>query len=142
MSTENLAPEQLSAPRVQSALRTMKLLVGAYAGLSVLTLVAIVLLRNDPTLVNTSAWIRGIILAAVSLLTYLFTARAAQGAKRMMLRVRIVTAVQIVAIVVLLAIPGTPFPTWMKIEQVICGLVLIGVALVTTGKPLRTAYAS
>ncbi|TCN43965.1 hypothetical protein EV644_101900 [Kribbella orskensis] len=46
----------------------------------------------------------------------------------------------VVAIVVIVAIPGM-FPVWMKVDQAVCGVVLLGVVLVVNGKHLRAAFA-
>lgn len=115
MSTRDLVP-----PRA----RTAKRLTGAYLGLSVVTLVAIVLLRNT-SMVNDAVWVRGVIVAASAVLTYTFAARAARGSRRAHLRLRLVSGIMLVAIVVIIALPGT-FPLWMKVEQGVCGLLLLG----------------
>jgi hypothetical protein len=127
-------------PRSRTALRTVKLLVGGYLGVSVLTLVAIVLMRHDTTMVNPAVWIRGTIVVASALLTARFTVRAATGSGRAYLRLRIVTAVMVVAIAVIIALPGT-FPLWMKIEQGVCGLLLVGVVIIVNGRHLRSVFA-
>ncbi|MFI0151218.1 hypothetical protein [Streptomyces lydicus] len=46
----------------------------------------------------------------------------------------------LVAIAVILAVPGA-FPLWLKIEQGVCGLVLLGVAALVNGKHLRAVSA-
>jgi hypothetical protein len=46
-----------------------------------------------------------------------------------------------VAIVFIIALPGT-FPMWMKIEQGVCGLVLIGVVVLVNGKHIRSLFAA
>ncbi len=43
--------------------------------------------------------------------------------------------------VVIIALPGT-FPLWMKIEQGVCGLLLIGVAVLVNGKHLRSSFGA
>jgi hypothetical protein len=45
----------------------------------------------------------------------------------------------LVAIVVIIALPGT-FPLWLKGEQAVCGLLLLGVALLVNGKHLRSVF--
>ncbi|MFG1624330.1 hypothetical protein [Kribbella sp. NPDC049227] len=126
-------------PRVAAALRAVRLLVAAYVGISVLTLGAIIALRNDASAVNDAAWVRGTIVVASALLTFSFVRRAAKGSRRAFLRLRIVSAVMLVAIVVIDTLPGT-FPLWLKFEQGICGLLLLGVALIVNGKPLRSVF--
>jgi hypothetical protein len=124
----------------QEAMRGAKRLVGAYAGVSVLTLAAIVLLRNHPGLVNSAVWIRGTIVVASSLLSLSFAVRAARGSARALLRLRIVSAVMVAAIAAIIALPGT-FPVWMKIDQGVCGALLIGVVALVNGRRVRAQFA-
>ena len=137
----NLAEEHLNHPRSRTAFRSVKLLVGSYLGISVLTLVAIVLLRNNTALVTPAVWIRGTIVVASALLTASFAAQMARGSSGGYLRLRLVSAIMLVAIVVIIVLPD-PFPLWMKIEQGVCGLLLLGVVVVVNGKHLRSAFAT
>jgi hypothetical protein len=118
-----------TALRYRGALRTAQLLVRGYLAVSVLTLVAIILLRRHASIVTPAVWIRGTIVTASALLATVFAARAARGSRGAYRRLRIICAVMVVAIVVIIALPGT-FPIWMKIEQGVCGALLIGVSLV------------
>ncbi len=130
-----------SHPRTLTAFRSLKLLVSGYLGISALALVAIVLLRNNAAAVNSAVWTRGTIVTISAFLTFAFTIRAARGSRRAYLRLRIVSAIMLVAIAVIVALPGT-FPAWMKIEQGLSGLVLVGVATVVNGKHLRALFAA
>ncbi|HKN98627.1 MAG TPA: hypothetical protein VJX10_16025 [Pseudonocardiaceae bacterium] len=121
-------------------MRAVRVLAGSYLAISAVTLVAIVLMRDNTAMVNSAVWIRGTLVVASALLTLLFTARAAAGSRRAFLRLRIVSAVTVVAIVLVVALPD-PFPLWLKIEQVACGLVLIGVVVQVNGPRLRSAFA-
>ncbi|WP_250575006.1 hypothetical protein [Nonomuraea sediminis] len=121
-------------------MRTVKLLVGAYVALSVLTLAAIVLLRNNHTIVTDAAWVRATIVVLSSLLTLLFTRQAASGSQRGFLRLRIVSAAMLVAIAVIIWLPGL-FPLWLRIEQGVCGLALLGVVILVNGRQLRAEFS-
>jgi hypothetical protein len=120
-----------------TSLRAIVALVGTYLGISVLTLAAIILFRSNPGLVNTAVWIRGTIVVASATLMFVFAVRAFRGDDRSHRRVRIISAVMFVAIVVIICLPGT-FPVWMKIEQGVCGGLLFVVVLLANGKNLRT----
>lgn len=111
-------------------------LVGAYAALCVLTLLAIVLLR-DTAAVTDTVRVRGAILAVVSLVTMLVAVRAVRGSDRALLRLRIIAAVQVVVIVVFVVLPGA-LPVWMRVEQGVCGFILIGVLVASSGRRART----
>lgn len=115
-------------------MRTVVSLISGYAAVSLLTLVAVIVFRHDATMVTTAVWIRSTIVAASSLLTLFFAVRAARGDRRMLLRLRIVTAAMLLAIVVIIALPGT-FPLWLKLEQGICGLLLLPVVVRINRRP-------
>ena len=132
-------PVNVGHPRSASALRSVQLLILGYVAISVLTLVAIIALRNHTTVVNDAVRVRATIVVASSLLTFAFARSAARGSRRGYLRLRIVSAVMLVAIVVIIALPGT-FPLWMKAEQAVCGLLLLAVALLVNGKHLRSVF--
>ena len=128
---ENLRPE----------LRRINLLVGCYLAVSVLTLVAIVLFRDDPALVTDAVRVRATIVVASAALMAVFAARTARGSRGAYRRLRIVSAVMLVAIVVIIAWPGG-FPLWLKAEQGVCGLLVAGVVLIANGERMRTRFAA
>ncbi|WP_411122886.1 hypothetical protein [Streptomyces sp. x-19] len=133
--------EALQHPRSIRAFRGMKLLVGGYLALSALTLAAVFLLRDDAAVVNDAVWVRTSIVVVSALLTCAFTVRAAGGSRGAYRRLRIVAAVMTLAIAVLVAVPG-PFPVWLKVEQGVCGLALLGVVAVANGRHLRALFAA
>ena len=108
--------------------RAVTRLVGAYAVLSGLTVVAIAALASvAPSLVNPQAWVRGIIVAATSILTVVFARRAAAGRARALLRLRIIVVIILVAIGAVLFL--VPLPGWMIAEQIACGVLLLATAV-------------
>ncbi|HEX3679672.1 MAG TPA: hypothetical protein VHU90_08120 [Galbitalea sp.] len=140
MTTSPIATEQHHARSVAS-LRTVTALVGTYLAVSVLTLGAIILLRDNPAIVNTAVWIRGTIVVGSAALMLVFVRRASGGAARAFLRVRLISAIMLVAIIVIIALPGT-FPLWMKLEQAVCGLLLLVVVILVNGRRLRSFFAA
>lgn len=133
--------ENLGHPLVARAFGGTKVLVGGYLGISVLTLLAIALLRDDSAVVNDAVWIRGGAVVAGALVMFASALRAAHGSRAAYRRLRIVSGVMIGAIVLVVALPGT-FPLWLKIEQGVCGLLLIGVAVIVNSGRLRTLFAT
>jgi len=133
VTTLTLAPEIPQSPAGVKEMQRVRLLVGAYLGLSVLTLVAIILLRNNAAMVSTLVWIRGSIVAASALLTTIFTAQMARGSRARYRRVRLVSAIIVVAIGVIIWLPGT-FPLWLKVKQGVCGVLLLSVVKLVNGK--------
>jgi hypothetical protein len=140
MNTVPIATATIEA-RTTTALRTTTILVAAYAALSVVTLVAVILLRNNPNIVNVAVWIRGCFAAASGLTLTLFAIGAARGSRPAFRRVRIISAVIVVAIAAIILLPGT-FPLWMKIEQGVCELLLIGVVILVNRRHVRAQFAT
>ena len=126
----------------RAAMRGVTALVGAYLTISVLTIVTAAIYRDDPAIVNTAVWIRGSIVAVTAALMFRFALGAGAGNPRAYLRLRIVSAVMVVAIaVILLAIPGD-FPLWMRIEQATCGTILVVVVILANRARVRSTFAA
>ncbi|GAB2584669.1 hypothetical protein GCM10027269_45280 [Kribbella endophytica] len=113
-------------------LRRVQGLVGVYAALSLLTLAVIVGLRGTSA-VTDAVWVRGTVVAVTSVVMFRFARSAARGSARGLLRLRVMAAAMLVAIVVILAIPGD-FPGWLKVEQGVCGVLLLGVVVMAFRK--------
>ena len=113
----------------------------AYLGIGIAALVAVVLLRNHPALVNGAAWVRSIIVVGTALILLSAARLAARGSRGAFLRLRIISIVTTVAIVVIVALPGT-FPVWLKAEQSVCGVLMLGVALLANARPARLRFAT
>ncbi|GAA1512786.1 hypothetical protein [Kribbella lupini] len=113
-------------------LRRVRGLVAAYAVLSLVTLGVIVGLRKTAA-VTDAVWVRGSIVAVTSVVMFGFARSAARGSARGLLRLRVMAAVMLVAIVVILVIPGD-FPGWLKVEQGVCGVLLLGVVVLVSRK--------
>lgn len=117
--------------------RAVLWLLGAYLILSWATVALIVVLSvTAPSLVTPQAWFRGAIVAATSILTFVFARNAARRRARALLRLRIVVAVILVAIVAVVFF--LELPTWMLSEQFLCGALLLAVAILVFGKNRTT----
>jgi hypothetical protein len=115
--------------------RTPKLFTAAFLVLSLATLVVAFALRHHPAMVNPAVWVRGTIVAASALLAHIFAVRG------LVRRLRILTIIWIVAIAVIVSLPGT-FPLWLKLEQVACGLLLLGVLFTLPRRSARSESRS
>jgi phosphatidylserine synthase len=139
--TENLTEKKQNTRKFREAFTSTKTLIGCYVVLNVATVVAIVLLRNHPDIVTDAVWVRSIIVLATSLLMASFASHAARGNSRSYLRLRLVSAIMVIAIVVIIALPGA-FPVWLKIEQGVCGVILLGVVLIVNSKRMRSLFSA
>ena len=128
-------------PAGREPFRVIRGLLLGYLGIGIAALVAVILLRNHPAEVNEPAWVRSIIVVATALILLSAATLASRGSRGAFLRLRIISIVTTVAIVVIVALPGT-FPVWLKIEQSVCGVLMLGVALLANGRTARSRFAA
>jgi hypothetical protein len=138
MNTQAVA---VTDPEAREKLRIAQVLLGGYALLSVLTLLAIVVFSGNPDIVTDAVWIRGGILAVASVVTFALGVSMARGSRSNYRRVQIIAIAQVVAILVIESIPGA-FPIWFKIENGVSGALLVIVALVTFARSVRATFAA
>lgn len=117
----------------------IRLLVILYLVATAATLVFVALERDDRTLVDSDVWTHAIIVFGFALLLVGVARRAARGAPRAHLRLRIISVVIPLVSVVLVVVPGL-FPTWMKIEQAVYAVLLLAVAVLANCAGVRSAY--
>jgi polyferredoxin len=119
-------PDTIAPP--STGLRTVRRLVGAYVILSLAAVATIIALSKlSPGELNPQAWVRGIIVAGTSLLTFAIARRASPDQPRTMLRLRVVLVVILVAVVGVLFFVA--LPNWMRVEQAVCGVLLLSAAV-------------
>lgn len=122
-------------------LPTVVKLLTAFLVISLSTLVAVVLLRHNPTLVTSAVWIRTPLVAASAAVLLLFARRAAAGHRNSFRRLRIISMVVLAAIIAVVAWPGA-FPTWLRIEQAVCGVIMLSVVVRTNLRVVRSSMAA
>jgi hypothetical protein len=122
------------APMLRSG--AVKALVLGYFGIGLAGLFIGFLLRDQSHLVNSTVWIRnGFVLLSAGFL-YLSVVRAQKGSRRALIRVRVLSIAIPLIIVVLVALPDG-FPAWMKVQQVVAGLSVAGIAVLVNWPPAR-----
>jgi peptidoglycan/LPS O-acetylase OafA/YrhL len=122
-------------------LHTVVRLLLAFLALSVLTVAAVVLLADHPSLVTPAAWVRAPLVAFSALVLWLIARRAAAGHAGSYRRLRIISIAVLVAIVVIVSLPGL-LPGWLRIEQAVCGLLMLSVVILANHREVRTAVAA
>ncbi|MEV6672043.1 hypothetical protein [Streptomyces sp. NPDC051162] len=89
---------------------------------------------------NAAVWVRGVIAVAISALLITLAGRAFRGSRAAYLRMRVMSAVAPMAILVIVALPHDGFPVWVKVEQSVIGLLLAASAVMLGRKDVRRAY--
>ncbi|MET1071342.1 MAG: hypothetical protein ABWY11_01720 [Umezawaea sp.] len=121
------------------AFRTAKALVAAYGGLSAVVFTAVVILSTTGHEVTPFMWGRagGVLVSAV--VTYWLTVVAARGARWAYVRLRIISVVVPIAIVVI-DLVADGLPTWFVVLQIACALAIGATAFIVNGSRLRGAF--
>ena len=140
MTNQSSPTVAVTDPEALEKLHIARVLLGGYAAVSVLTLLAIVVFSGNPDMVTSAVWIRGSILAVASLITFALGVSMARGSRSSYRRVQIITGAQVVAILVIESIPGS-FPVWFKLANGVCLALLVIVVLVTFARSVRTTFA-
>jgi predicted Na+-dependent transporter len=125
-----------------SRLSIARALVAYYVALSLLALAVLgILSAVAPGQAGAAAWVRGSIVAATGILMFVFATQAVRGSGQGLLRWRIVVIVMVVAIAVVISIPGL-LPLWFVLEQIVCGLLLLAVAALILSRRATAAVAA
>ncbi|MFD0694644.1 hypothetical protein ACFQZT_11120 [Paenibacillus sp. GCM10027628] len=124
-------------PVIEMSLKRVTLLQILFLGLSVvLGLVAFILQQQ----LDGAVWSRIIGLLVMSTLYLIFGYQLRRGKSWAYRRVRLISLIGAVGIVLLVTMPG-PFPTWIRVEQSLQGLVLLAVAWILTRPHIRARFA-
>jgi hypothetical protein len=143
VTTQLIAPLQVAAPgdtHAAQAFARIKVLTGCYLAISALAVAATAAMQHHHAEVNSAVWSHGIGVAVSSLVMFTCAILSARGVRGAYRRLRIASVVIVVAIAVIIALPGS-FPLWMKAEQGLAGLCMIGVAVLANSRPVRAAFA-
>jgi hypothetical protein len=87
-----------------------------------------------------TVWIRGGIVTAIAVILIALAGRAHGGSRAAYLRMRLMTTIAPVAVVVIVALPHDGLPTWMKAEQLVIGVLLAAAAIALRRVTVRRAY--
>ena len=134
-----ITDEQLADPRVAAATRWVQGLVVAFLVANLVALGINIRFQSDSMIVTDTTWTRTFILIGASLVLLLFARGVSVGSFKSYLYVRLESAILLVTVVVLVSIPGL-LPTWFAVQQVVCGVILLAITIVTSASPLRLAF--
>lgn len=84
-------------------------------------------------------WIRCSLVLGSAIVLLLFAVRAARGSRPAWVRLCIISPVVVVAIAVIVSIPGF-LPDWVRIEQAVCGILVLPVAILVNLPRTRALF--
>jgi hypothetical protein len=117
----------LAAAR-RAAFRPVFALITAFLALSAALIAFVAVLAAFGISVDLAIWIRGSFVVASGVTLLLFAWVAVRGSRAAFMRLRIILPVVLVALIVIVSIPGF-LPVWMRVEQAVCGALLLPVAI-------------
>ena len=120
--------------------RAIRALCWTYLAATVATVAFLAWKNDDHALVTQHAWGHEVILLVFAVVLVRVAGRAAAGNPRAYLRLRIVAIVVAVASLVVAAIPGF-LPEWMRVEQLLYGILVAAVAVLAHRPAVRRSFA-
>lgn len=126
--TNALSPSRPTASARAVAFRPIVILLTAFLVVSCAMEAVLVAQSASGLDIDTAIWIRCSLVLASSVTVLLFAIAAARGSRNAWIRLRIISAVVVVAIIVIVSIPGF-LPDWVRIEQAVCGAFVLPVAV-------------
>ena len=105
-----------------SSMDTIRVLAAVYVALSLMSVILVAVSGG-----NTETWVHTIIIAAMSLLLFRFTHNATKDNGKVLLRIRLVVAILIPALLITLIILNIPL--WLRIEHVFAIATLVSVGM-------------
>jgi hypothetical protein len=114
---------------LRARFRPVLVLLGAFLVISCAMEAVLAVRSATGTGVESAIWVRCSLVLASSVVLLLIGVRAARGSRAAWIRLRIITVVVVVAVVVIVSIPGF-LPDWVRIEQGVCGALVLPAAII------------
>lgn len=125
--TSTVVHEPLADAR-RARFRPFLVLLAAFVLVSLAMELVLVVQSVLGTAVDGAVWARCSLVLASAIALLLLTAGAARGSRSAWIRVRIISVVVVIAVVVIVSIPDL-LPPWVRIEQGVCGGLVLPVAI-------------
>lgn len=133
------AGDMTSTLTPSTALRPVLVLLATFAAVSLAMIAVLIVQSATGADVATAIWVRCSLVLASAVVMLLIARSAARGSRGAFVRIRIISAVVVAAVIVIVAIPGF-LPGWVRIEQALCGLLVLPAAILLNRPSLRRLY--
>lgn len=126
------------SPR-RAAFRPVVLLSWAFVAVSAAMIAFLSLATATGTAFEIAIWIRCALVLASGIVVVAMAVAAARGSRGAWVRLRIVSPIIVAAVIVIVSIPGF-LPDGVRIEQAVCGLLLLPVAILVNLPRMRALF--
>ncbi|MBS1698297.1 MAG: hypothetical protein JST25_07835 [Actinobacteria bacterium] len=134
------SPATALAPARRRAFRPVLILSWAFVAVSAAMIAFLAADTATGAGFETAIWIRCSLVLASAIVVLAMAVSAARGSRGAWVRLRIVSPIVVAAVVVIVSIPGF-LPDWVRLEQSLCGLLLLPVAILVNLPRMRVLYA-
>ena len=126
--SETLSPTHSRLDELRTRFRPILVLIAAFLLVSAAMEAVLVVQSLNGTSVHTAIWIRCSLVLASAIVLFLISLAAARGSRRAWIRLRIISVIVLIAVVVIVSIPGF-LPDWVRFEQAVCGALVLPAAI-------------
>lgn len=112
----------------RAAFRPVLLLSGAFVAVSAAMIAFLGVASATGAGFESAIWIRCSLVLASAAVLLAIAVSAARGSRNAWIRLRIISPIILLAVIVIVSIPGF-LPDWVRVEQAVCGLLLLPVAI-------------
>lgn len=135
--TAEAAPTAAAARR--SAFRPILALLAGFGVVSLAMVAVLIILSVLGTSIDSAVWVRCSLVLGSAVVLYAIAVSASRGSRPAWLRLRIISVVVVVAVVVIVSIPGF-LPGWVRIEQALCGVLVLPAAVLMNLPRMRAHF--
>lgn len=125
----------------RAAFRPVLVLLAAFLAVSTAMLAVLVTLTAIGVGLDPAIWIRCSLVFGSSIVLLLIATRAARGSRSALIRLRIIAPVVVIAVAVIVSIPGF-LPGWVRVEQAVCGALVLPVAIMVNRARVRSHFTA
>ncbi|GAA2007226.1 hypothetical protein [Microbacterium ulmi] len=129
----------LAHPRIRRSFAAVRALLAVLLIVSIAAVAFAFVEQSHAELVNTVVWIRSVAVVAAAIILYLLAVFASRGRAGAYRRLRLLSFLIPAGVVLLIVAPGE-FPLWIKIEQAVCGALILAVGIILSRRRLRELF--
>jgi hypothetical protein len=126
--TQQLTRLRPPATAIRTRFRPILVLLAGFVLVSVAMDSVLIVQASTGTSIDSAIWIRCSLVLASSIVLLLLAVSASRGSRNAWIRLRIITVIVVVAVIAIVSIPGF-LPDWVRIEQGVCGALVLPVAI-------------
>ncbi|MFF1571132.1 hypothetical protein ACFVWR_00150 [Leifsonia sp. NPDC058292] len=112
----------------RAAFRPVLVVLTGFLVVSIAMEAVLIVQSVSGTEIDPAVWVRCSIVLGSSILLLVFAATASRGSRPAWRRLRIIAPIVVVAVIVIVAIPGF-LPDWVRVEQAVCGALVLPAAI-------------